>query len=135
MKPSSSKSEKIRGLKAPRSAKELRQLLGIVNYYMKYIPRMAMLAEPLHALLKKGRSWRWGPAQQKGLDQIKREIGRDETLAPFETNGKVRTYLTTDASENGIGAVLEQEQANGEIKPVVYWSSKLRSYEKNYSIS
>ena len=94
-----------------------------------------MLADPLHTLLKKGSKWRWGPKEDSSLDQIKKEIGRDQTLASFETNGKVKTFLTTDASETGLGAVLEQEQADGTIKPVIYWSSKVRSYEKNYSIS
>ena len=39
------------------------------------------------------------------------------------------------ASDFGIGAVLEQEQKNGERRPVRYWSSQFRSYEKNYSVS
>ena len=73
--------------------------------------------------------------EQESLDEIKSEIARGEVLAQFETSGSCETFLTTDASEVGIGAVLEQRQQNGIIKPVSYWSSKLRKYELNYSIS
>ena len=76
-----------------------------------------------------------GDKEQESLDEIKSEIARGEALAQFETSGGCETFLTTDASEVGIGAVLEQRQQNGIIKPVSYWSSKLRKYELNYSIS
>ena len=135
LKPAREKAERIRKLEAPRSMKEVRQLLGIVNYYSRYIPSMATIAEPLHDLLRKNRKFRWGQREQQSLYKIKSEICRSETLAYFDTSSKVKTYLTTDASEEGLGAVLEQEQADGIIKPVTYWSSKLRKYEKNYSIS
>ena len=42
--------------------------------------------------------------------------------------------VKTDACEDGMGAVLEQEQENGTFKTVVYWSSKFRKYENNYSV-
>ena len=48
---------------------------------------------------------------------------------------KGKVVLKCDASDLGIGAVLEQEQKNGERRPVCYWSSQFRSYEKNYSVS
>ena len=40
--------------------------------------------------------------------------------------------LRTDASQEGIGAVLMQE-SNGQLFPVSYYSRKLRAAEKNYS--
>ena len=135
IKPSKEKACRIRNLKAPGTVKEVRQILGIVNYYGRYIPGLADLAEPMHRLLKKGVRWNWGIPEQKSLDSLKEAISRDESLAPFQTAGRCETRLTTDASELGLGAVLEQKQQNGIWKPVVYWSSKLRSYERNYSIS
>ena len=53
IKPDKDKAEQIQRLKKPENVKELRQLLGIVNYYQKYIPKMAVIAEPLHSLLRK----------------------------------------------------------------------------------
>ena len=33
-----------------------------------------------------------------------------------------------------MGAVLEQQQNDGNYNPILYWFSKFRQYEKNYSI-
>ena len=96
---------------------------------------MATISEPLHSLLRKGKKWTWGRTEEESWNKIKEAITRGDTLAPFETSSLMKTYLTTDASDVGIGAVLEQEQLDGGIKPVLYWSSKLRKYERNYSVS
>ena len=54
-------------------------------------------------------------------------------LAPFQT-GDQKVTLKCDACDTGMGAVLEQEQPNGVMAPVLYWSSKFRQYESNYAI-
>ena len=135
VKPAREKVAKIVNLKPPTCVKEVRQLLGVVNYYNRYIPRMAEIAEPIHALLRNGSKWRWGKKEDESLERIKVEITREESLLPFDTDPSRKTFLTTDASDNGIGAVLEQEDDSFVRKPISYWSSKLRCYEKNYSIS
>ena len=44
--------------------------------------------------------------------------------------------ISCDAAETGMGAVLEQEEkSGGTLKPVLYWSSQFRDYEKNYHSS
>ncbi len=42
--------------------------------------------------------------------------------------------LQTDASKVGFGAVLSQEDENGEEHPVTYASQKLVPWERNYSV-
>ena len=44
-----------------------------------------------------------------------------------------RTIVSADASSHGLGAVLLQEQANGDIKPVSYISRSLSSTEEWYA--
>ena len=46
----------------------------------------------------------------------------------------MKVRLTCDACEEGIGGVIEQEQANGHFIPVLYWSSLFRAYERNYAM-
>ena len=41
--------------------------------------------------------------------------------------------LQTDASEKGIGAVLSQEDAEGQERPLAFFSRKLLQRERNYS--
>ena len=95
---------------------------------------MAVKAIPLNDLLKKGSKFIWNNECEDSWQTIKDLIVRDESLELFETNGKVKTYLTKDASDVGMGAVLEQQQKDGLVKPVIYWSSRFRKYERNYSI-
>ena len=69
------------------------------------------------------------------MELLKSKIVKGSLLKPFDTDIKRQTFLTTDASECGIGAVLEQRQDDGEVSPICFWSLRLRSYERNYSIS
>ena len=68
------------------------------------------------------------------MKKIKETISRREALAPFETRSERKVRLTCDACEEGMGAVLEQEQANGHFMPVLYWASLFRKYERNYAV-
>lgn len=46
--------EKVKALDTwpvPTSAREVRQLLGFMSYYRKFVPRLAQIAKPLHALV------------------------------------------------------------------------------------
>ena len=70
----------------------------------------------------------------------------EEALKAFERlkqacmNGLVLAFadytkdflLETDASKEGLGAVLSQKQEDGQFHPVAYGSCVLSMYEKNY---
>ena len=56
IRPSRMKTEKIRSLTAPTTVNELRQLLGVINYYCSYVPNLASLAQPLFNRLKNDRT-------------------------------------------------------------------------------
>lgn len=52
--------EKTRALETwpvPKNVKELRQVLGFMRYYSRFVPGFAQLARPLHALVGKGKMW------------------------------------------------------------------------------
>ena len=42
--------------------KHIQQFLGFANYYNRFIAKLAVIADPLTDLLKKGMTWLWGPA-------------------------------------------------------------------------
>jgi hypothetical protein len=50
----------IREFPAPHVIKGVSRFIGIVNFYHKFIPRLADVAAPLNALRKKGVKFVWG---------------------------------------------------------------------------
>ena len=133
IRPSKEKTLAIEKLQIPKTVKEVRQIMGVVNYYSKFVQNFAAIADPIHQLLKKNVKFGWTVDRQQSFDKIKEEICKRTALAPFQTN-KRKVVLKCDACDTGLGAVLEQQQPNGVMAPVVFWSSKFRSYESNYSI-
>ena len=58
------KAAEITALRVPRNRKEVRQKLGIVNYYRKFIPGRAAIAGPIYALLKEHRKFGWNKMEE-----------------------------------------------------------------------
>jgi hypothetical protein len=135
IKPNEMKAKIIANLVRPKSTREVRERLGTINYYCKFIPNLSVIATPIYGLLKKDRHFHWGTDQEVAFEKVKAEFANLKAMALFNTDSRMAVRLSCDASNQGIGAVLEQEQPSGEYRPVLYWSSQLRKYERNYSIS
>jgi hypothetical protein len=57
----------IREFLIPRDAKDISRFIPMVNFYHKFIPRLADVAGPLNALRKRGVKFMWGQEQQQEL--------------------------------------------------------------------
>ena len=110
----------IKHFPVPRTQKNIRQFLGKINFYNKYIPNNSIILDPLHSLLRKGQKFEWSDECQKSFNKIKESLSSKPILAIFDKNFPIHIY--TDASIEGIGAVLKQSQENNEEKPVAYFS-------------
>lgn len=128
IKPMSDNVIAIQEFPVPQSKKNIRQFLGKVNFYHKYIKNSSKLLEPLHNLLRKNVEFLWTKDCQSAFDKIKSYLTSQPILAIFDRNKPIRIY--TDASLEGIGAVLKQPQADGNEKPVAYFSKKLTEGQK-----
>lgn len=51
--PLEAKTAAIKALPAPKDVKEVRSILGLLNFYRCYLPRFSIIAAPLNELLKK----------------------------------------------------------------------------------
>jgi len=52
--------EKVKGVlewPTPKLVKDVQKFLGLVNYYRRFIEGFAMVARPLHDLVKKEKKW------------------------------------------------------------------------------
>lgn len=129
------------------SQKRIRSFLGMINYYQHFVPGYSAIAKPLFDLLKgerrKGRHHQnklpsrklkasdWTATQAQAFEQLKSSLAQSVVLAhpdftcPF--------VLSTDASLDGIGAVLSQvQQGETRARPVAFASKSLSRSQKNY---
>ncbi|KPJ14174.1 Retrotransposable element Tf2 155 kDa protein type 1 [Papilio machaon] len=118
----------IQDFPTPKNQKNVRQFLGKVNFYREYIPNSAIILEPLHNLLRKNQKFTWSADCQKSFEYIKKILCSQPILEIFDQNLPI--IIHTDASLEGIGAVLKQTQPNGKNKPVAYFSKKLNQVQK-----
>ncbi|UYV83953.1 K02A2.6-like [Cordylochernes scorpioides] len=125
------KLDAITKMEAPRSTKELKSFLGMVNYLGKFIPNLADKLQPLNSLLSTKNEWVWDEPQKKSFNLLKQELISRPNLALFDPSRT--TIVSADASSFGIGGVLRQEQPDGSLKPIAYVSRTLSETEKRYS--
>jgi len=118
----------IQKFPTPTTQKNVRQFLGKINFYNEYIPRNSILLDPLHKLLRKNEKFIWTDNCEKAFTKIKRLLCSQPVLEIFDRDLPIKIY--TDASLEGIGAVLKQTQDNGNEKPVAYFSKKLNEVQK-----
>ena len=121
----------IQKIKTPTSGSDVRRFLGLVNQMSKFIPNLAEITTPLRELLIKNRQWTWDEMQQRAFEQIKSLLTHSPVLALFDPN--LETVVAADASSFGLGAVLQQKQPDGEMKPVAFISRSMTPTEQRYA--
>ncbi|KAI2657814.1 Retrovirus-related Pol polyprotein from transposon opus [Labeo rohita] len=120
---------------------ELRSFLGFASYYRRFIEGFAKLAKPLHELVtrlsgsaKKGKTLRlplasvWNAECESSFQTLKAKL----VTAPVLTYADFHKpfVVEIDASHQGLGAILSQEQ-DGKHRPIAYASRGLRRTERN----
>ena len=113
----------------PTNVTETRAFVALASYYRRHIRHFAEIARPLHVLTKKGKKFLWGPEQMAAFARLKECLTSAPVLSPPVGNG--RYILDSDASDEALGAVLQQEQ-DGVVKVIAYASHVLQPAEKRY---
>ena len=144
----------------PRTVGELRALLGFLSYYRSFVQDFSRLARPLFELLQNPAEGSdvTNPPTSRGKTQAKKgDKGQLSSRTPIIwttehqnvvskfvemlTNPPILGYpdfdlpfiLHTDASNDGLGAVLYQQQ-NNKLRVIGYGSRTLTPAERNYHL-
>ena len=121
----------------PRDIKQLRSLLGGLNYYLKFLPNMAKRIRPITALLKKGATFDFTSPMEETVRTLLAELAAPPILVFPDWDAvidKSRPFrLHCDASTDGLRATLEQEQPDGSIRPIVYISRATLANEQKWT--
>ncbi|KAL0185703.1 hypothetical protein M9458_019063, partial [Cirrhinus mrigala] len=142
--------------KRPSTVGELRKILGLLSYYRQYIKDFSRIAMPLYDLLKSNEKTEntkkgncrvatkrkshmvpssklieWTEYHQETLSKLIDCLVQPPILG-FPDFSK-SFVLHTDSSNQGLGAVLYQNQ-NGKLRVIAYGSRTLTNAERNYHL-
>ena len=126
------KIEAISAWPEPKTVKEVRSFIGLSSYYRRFVKDFAKLARPLHRLTEKDTSFEWTTECQEAFNSLKAALASPPILGYPLVDGLFT--LDTDASLDGIGAVLSQEQ-DGVEKVIAYYSRALTHTERKYCVT
>ena len=118
----------------PKNKTQLRSFLGMCNVYRRFVKGFTRIAHPLTQKVCKDQPDSWenlADEELRAFEQLKRNLVTAPILA-LPRDGYAYT-LDTDASEYQLGSCLLQEQPDGTLHPIGYWSRTLTPAEKNYS--
>ena len=103
----------------------------MTNQINKFIPNLVDRTKPLRDLLCKSCSWAREQPQQEVFDNIKKLLSNPPVLALYDPNAN--TIVSANVSSYRLGAMLLQEQENGDFKPISYISRSMTATEKRYT--
>ena len=105
--------EKLSSIKKvlpPKSPKEIKQFLGLIGYYRKFVPRFSDLAGPLNALTRKNTKFKWTQKCQESFEFLNTSLMTDPILIYPDPN--LPYVLFMDASKYAWACVLTQEKTH-----------------------
>ena len=135
IKPQIEKVKAIHKMKPPTTQKVVREFLGMVGYYRKFINRLVDAARPLTKLTRKDCKFNWAEECQIGFEYLRTCLTQPPILKYPDPN---KCYVVfTDASDHTAAAVLTQEYLddNGQMKemPIAYLSAQFSDTQFKWS--
>ena len=133
IRPLEEKVQVIHDFPQPVTRHDLRQFLGLINFYHRFIPNGAQLLQPLNNLLSttsSNKPIQWTEQATTAFHNSKQALAQATLL--FHPKPDAPTCIMTDASDVAVGAVLQQLIDN-QWCPVAFFSTKLKPAETRYS--
>ncbi|GKC54391.1 reverse transcriptase domain-containing protein [Tanacetum coccineum] len=94
----------VKNWASPTTLTEIRQFLGLADYYRRFIKNFSKIAKSLTELTHKNKKYIWGKDQETAIQLLKQKLYEAPILALPEGNDDFVVYC--DASLQGLGAVL-----------------------------
>ena len=131
IRPLEEKVQAVRDFPTPSTQRQLREFLGMINFYHRFIPNCAQIVQPLNSLLTPSRKdLNWSTQATEAFTSIKKALADATLLAHPHTEAPLS--IMTDASNIAAGAVLQQLVDNS-WQPISYFSRKFSPAETRYS--
>jgi hypothetical protein len=113
----------IVNLLAPKIVHQLRETLGHMGYYRKFIKGYAQIIVPMEKLLRKDTKYQWNDECQHFLDTLKEKMVITPILIfPY---WEKTFHVHVDASTISLGAILAQLGVGDLDHPIAFTRTKL----------
>ena len=127
-----SKVDTIKSWDTPTCVREVRSFIGFCNFYRQFISNFLKIAEPLNTFTKKDVKFEWSVECDRAFKSLKQRVCEAPILKHFDLSKQC--HVETDSSDYVSAGVLSQEDDNGILHPVAYFSKRMVSAECNYKI-
>ena len=127
------KIQKVVDWPVPVNKREVQQFLGLISYYRRFIKDCSSVAKPLYQLIERSKPFYWTTECDQAFKRLREYLTAPPVLI-FPDFSK-EFLLDTDASDQGIGAVLSQIQSDGQERVVAYASRLLSKSERRYCVT
>ena len=133
VRPNPEKLDVIKNYPVPKNVKQVRQFLGLCNYYRRFQKDYATIARPLNNLIRKDLTWHWDNKCQNSFEQLRDGLISAPILAFPDMNRPFT--LTTDASDVAISYILSQYDQDDVEHVIEFAGRALRGPEMNYTVT
>lgn len=130
IKADSTRVKDLASFTTPKTLKQVQRLIGYINWFRPYIPKLSSQLKPITNKLShaKTKQFDWGESDHKIIESIFKEMTKTMTLSyPDYTKDFI---LETDASDDGMGAILYQED-----RILGIFSRKFTEVQARYTVS
>ena len=95
IKPVTKKIEALMKIQTPRTKRELRRFIGMINFYRDMWIRRSHILAPLAKLTSKSVKWKWTDVEQKAFDTIKKVISEEVQKCYYNIQISIRNLSYT----------------------------------------
>jgi hypothetical protein len=138
--PGSDKLKAVKEAQPPGNVKQIRQFLGLCNFFRGHIQNFAQITSPLTNLTKKDSGWKKGVLPENALRAFRhlQTLLCSQPVLAYPRSDREYALITDasfgdDNTAGGLGAILTQMDSEGRFYVIAYASRKLQKYEKNYT--
>ena len=112
-RPKRSKIEAVLALEPPRTLKQLRSFMGILNHLQRFLPNLQNHSDQLRPSLMAGNKSKfvWGECQQMAFSNILQLIANITKMYHYDQSRNSR--VKCDASHSGLGAASRTRNRRG----------------------